>query len=204
MNMGKRSALLKAAENSGSIRTFPPAATIKCDGIGVFRSQTARDVACLLDLNPSIASWRCMSVSLDVSGGVHIPDFEVFHEDGGVVLIDAPDRMSSVDVAAIEAGAARHDYRYQLLSRPEVYDGFRLRNARDLLRYGNHAAPLGDRLRVLAALDEHGSLPLIECFKAFVESRPVPGIASLILRGYLEVDLDDAPLGPESQVRRIR
>jgi hypothetical protein len=98
MNMGKRSALLKATKNSGSIRTFPPAATIKCDGIGVFRSQTARDVGCLLDLNPSIASWRCMSVSLDVSGGVHIPDFEVFHEDGGVVLIDAPDRMSSVAV----------------------------------------------------------------------------------------------------------
>lgn len=204
MDMGKQAALLRAAKNSGSLRIFPPTATVKCEGIGIYRSQAARDVACLLDLNPSIASWQCMSVSLDVSGDVHISDFETFHEDGRVVLIDAPDRSHLVAPAAIEAEAGRQGCRYQLLSRSEVYDGFRLRNARDLLRYGNYTVPLGDRLRVLAALDEHGSLPLIDCLKAFVESRPVPGIASLILHGYLEVDLDDAPLGPESQVRRIR
>lgn len=32
----------------------------------------------------------------------------------------------------------------------------------------------------------------------------MPTLASLILQGFLEVDLDDALLTPESQVRRIR
>lgn len=41
--------------------------------------------------------------------------------------------------------------------REDVHGGFRLKNAKDLLRYGNSNVPLGDRLRLLGALDEHGS-----------------------------------------------
>jgi hypothetical protein len=55
----------------------------------------------------------------------------------------------------------------------------------------------------LAALDEHGSLPLSECLNAFHETKPVAGVASLILRGFVDVNLDDGPLGPETSVRRI-
>lgn len=97
----------------------------------------------------------------------------------------------------------RLNARYRLLERDEIYGGFRLRNAKDLLRYAGTVTPLGDRLRLLAALDEHGSLPVAECLKAFQEVRPAAGIASLILHDYVEVDLDDAPIGPETAVRRI-
>jgi len=90
-----------------------------------------------------------------------------------------------------------------LLERGEIYDGFRLRNARDLLRYAATVTPLGDRLRLLGALEENGSLPLAECLNVFQEVRPVPGLASLVLHGYVEIDLDGAPIGPESSVRRI-
>ena len=77
------------------------------------------------------------------------------------------------------------------------------RQAVRLLRYADYVVPLGDRLRLLAALDEHGSMPLAECLKAFRETNAVPGIAVLILHGYVEVELDDAPIGPETSVRRI-
>ncbi|EUB97527.1 hypothetical protein PMI07_000087 [Rhizobium sp. CF080] len=203
MGIAKQAATPRAARNSVSIRTYPPTGTVKCDGVKLFRSQSARDVGCILDVNPSVTAWRCMPQTFDLGGAVHLPDFQVFEEDGGTMFIDAPDRARSVDAALMEAGAARLDAGYRLLSRGELYDGFRLLNARDLLRYAGHVIPLGDRLRLLAALDEHGSLPLAECLKAFQETKPVPGIAALILHGYVEVDLDDAPLGPETAVRRI-
>ncbi|MGB3813768.1 MAG: hypothetical protein WA950_11125 [Shinella sp.] len=203
MGIAKQAATLRAARNSSLIRTYHPAGTVKCDGVRLFRSQAARDIGCLLDVNPSVTAWRCMPSPFGTGGIAHITDFQVFDEDGTVLYLDAPDRAVSVDVAAIASEAMRINARYRLLERAEIYDGFRLRNARDLLRYAAHVTPLGDRLRLLAALDEHGSLPLGECLKAFQETRPVPGIASLILHGFVEVDLDDAPLGPETAVRRI-
>ncbi|CAN7238870.1 hypothetical protein LJR255_000940 [Pararhizobium sp. LjRoot255] len=203
MGIAKQAATLRAARNSASIRAFHPAGTVKCDGVRLFRSQSARDVGCLLDVNPSVASWRCMPMPFGVAGIAHVPDFQVFDEDGAILYLDAPDRAMSVDTTLLAAEAERLNARYRLLERGEIYDGFRLRNAKDLLRYAGTVTPLSDRLRLLTALDEHGSLPLAECLKAFQETRPVPGIASLILHGYVEVDLDDVPLGPETAVRRI-
>ncbi|MBV2184750.1 MAG: hypothetical protein KUL88_09460 [Rhizobium sp.] len=203
MGIAKQAAMLRAARNSASIRSYHPAGTVKCDGVRLFRSQAARDVGCVLDVNPSVTAWRCMPSPFGADGIAHAPDFQVFDEDGGTRYLDAPDRIVSVDVAVITAEAKRINVHYKLLDRAEIYDGFRLRNARDLLRYAAHITPLGDRLRLLAALDEHGTLPLAECLKAFQETKPVPGIASLILQGFVEVDLDEAPLGPETAVRRI-
>ncbi|MCV9961948.1 hypothetical protein OIU34_08540 [Pararhizobium sp. BT-229] len=40
----------------------------------------------------------------------------------------------------------------------ELEGSFRLRNAKDLLRCGFYRPPLGDRIRLLAAMDEMGSL----------------------------------------------
>ncbi|CAN7445302.1 hypothetical protein LJR255_002868 [Pararhizobium sp. LjRoot255] len=203
MGIAKQAATLRAARNSATIRTFHPAGTVKCDGVRLFRSQSARDVGCMLDVNPSVVSWRCMPMPFGAGGIAHVPDFQVFDEDGSTLYLDAPDRAMSVDTTLLATEAERLNARYRLLDRGEIYDGFRLRNAKDLLRYAATVTPLGDRLRLLAALDEHGSLPLAECLKAFQETRPVPGIASLILHGYVEVNLDDAPLGPETAVRRI-
>ncbi|MBO3760128.1 hypothetical protein [Ciceribacter sp. L1K22] len=203
MGIAKQAAMLRAARNSASIRSYHPVGTVKCEGVRLFRSQVARDVGCILDLNPSVTAWRCMPSPFDAGGIVHVPDFEVFDEEGSILYLDAPDRSLSAAAAVIASEAARVKARYRLLDRAEIYDGFRLRNARDLLRYASHETPLGDRLRLLTALDEHGSLPLSDCLRAFLETKPVAGIASLILHGFIEVDLDEAPLSPETAVRRI-
>ena len=60
--------MLRAARNSALIKTFPPTGTVKCDGARLFRSQAARDVGCLLDVNPSVTSWRCMPSPFDIGG----------------------------------------------------------------------------------------------------------------------------------------
>lgn len=204
MGIAQRAKSLRASRHSASIRTFYPTATVKCDGPPVFRSQAARDAACLFDVNPSISSWHCMPLSLDYNGGVHVPDFGILDADGGRLLIDAPDRVMPTDIAELEASAFRHGARYRRLLTDEVYDGPRLQNAKDLLRYGGTVLALGDRLRLLAVLEEHGNLTIAECLTVFTETKPVAGLAQMILRGFVEVDLDTELLGPETMVRRIR
>jgi hypothetical protein len=204
MGIAQQAKSLRSSRQSASIRTFYPIATVKCEGSSVFRSQTARDAACLFDVNPSISSWHCMPMSLDYGGGVHVPDFRVLNEDGGRLLVDASDRIMPVDSERIEAVAEIHGIRYRRLVAEEIYDGTRLQNAKDLLRYGGSALALGDRLRLLAALDENGNLTVAECLTAFTETRPVAGLAQMILRGFVEVDLDMELIGPETMVRRIR
>jgi hypothetical protein len=86
----------------------------------------------------------------------------------------------------------------------ELSVGFRLRNAKDLLRYGFYRATLGDRVRLLAALDEMGSLTVAECMAAFQEGKPMPSLASMALHGFISIELDQALIGPETAVRRIR
>lgn len=204
MGIAERARSVRASRHSASIRTFAPAATIKCDGPSIFRSQVARDTACLLDVNPAIASWSCMPVSLDCRTVSHVPDFGIVNYDGGRMLIDSPDRALPIDADAIAAVAMTAGTRYRRLLADEVYEGPRLQNAKDLLRYGGAVLALGDRLRVLAVLEEHGNLTIAECLTVFVETKPVAGLAQMILRGFVEVDLDTELLGPETMVRRIR
>lgn len=193
-----------AAKAKASFRVYPPTCTVRCHGLPIFRSQTARDLACLLDINPSVLMWRCMPPAIEVDGVSYVADFLVLTEDGKSWLFDAPDRNSNTDPQSIREAALAVELRYRLLEPEEVYDGFRLRNAKDLLRYGAHRATLDDRLRVLAALDEQGALTVSDCLRAIRESNPTAALASMILQGVLEVELDDALISPATMVRRIR
>ncbi|MCM2441064.1 hypothetical protein HGO34_15190 [Agrobacterium vitis] len=181
---------------------YTPMATIKCDGRAQFRSQQARDFACLLDLDPDVARWSTAPPLLRNGDDEYKVDFVVLTE-GGSFLIDVgqeepmPPIWLSAEIESI-------GHRYRSVAMIDFADSFRLRNAKDLLRYGFYRPPLGDRIRLLAGLEEMGSLTIAECLSAIQEGRPMPTLASLILQGFLEVDLDDDLLSPESQVRRIR
>lgn len=187
-----------------SARPFYPTATIKCRGRSVFRSQTARDAACLFDVDPGVASWSCHFQARDADAPDYAPEFKLRMIDGRVDLVDVFDRPGLPDIEEARAAAEAFGATYRVIAREELSSGYRLQNARDLLRYGNYRTTLGDRVQLLRALDEHGTLTFAECMTAFRETVPVAGLASLILQGYLEVELDDAPLGPETLVRRIR
>lgn len=203
MSIANQAKTLRATRSPGAIRQFPPRGTVRCEGPAMFRSQVSRDTACILDVNPSVTAWRCMSLSIRCGTEGHVPDFHVFNEDGRSMLIDAPDRRLPVSIDNLSKAASEVGSSYRVLAREEVYDGFRLKNAKDLLRYADCTVTLADRLRLLTALDEFGSMPLVECLKAFSETSPVPGISALILSRYVEIDLDEAPIGPETTVRRI-
>jgi len=169
-----------------------------------YRSRIARDLACILDVNPAIMAWECRSRPLTAGDAEHQADFTAYDIDGVIWLIDAPDRKSIVDKSVLTTCAEALGLRYRQVERSEIYDGFRLRNATDLLRYSGHKVSLGDRVRLLAALDENGSLSFAECMQIVRESQSVAVLASLILQSIIEVDLDEALIGPETKVTRMR
>lgn len=125
--------------------TYFPLATIKCDGPAVFRSQAARDYACLLDLDPDVHQWSCSDIVLRHGDDSHRIDLVVINTDGETCLVTVGKRSLSSPQWAAEAVE-------------DFAQGSRLRNAKDLLRYGFHCCPLGDRVRLLAALEDRKSV----------------------------------------------
>ncbi|WEX11684.1 hypothetical protein [Chelativorans sp. AA-79] len=169
----------------------------------MFRNQAARHLGCLLDVDQDVISWTCLPLMLERDSGVHIPDFLVEKGSGSIVM-DAVEGREKSPALWIASEAAAHGYEYVAVPVDEIGSGFRLWNAVDLLRYSRWQCPLGDRIRLLAALDEHGTLSVADCFPAFQETRPIAGLSSLILNRFVEVDLDEALIGPETSVRRWR
>lgn len=196
---------MKSQEQSAS----PAAATqlpyalpvLKCEGIPFFRSRAARDLGCILDLEPSIQSWQTRPVVSE--SDVHPPDFKARDIGGVIWLFDAPDHPQARDQRRARL-AESAGFRHRVFDRAEIYGGFRLRNARDLLRYANFTPTLSERLRVLSVLDEQGSLRMAECLQVVGGRDPVAAVASLTLHGHLEMELDEALIGPETMVKRIR
>jgi len=188
-----------AREKAGSTR-FHPIGTIRCVGEPAFRNHLARDLGCLLDVDLDVEEWICQPLVLRNGSRSHVPDFLVTGGDERCLIsaIEA-DPESWIVEAALE-----HGFRFRRKTAREIRAGSRLENACDLLRYARWHCPLGDRVRLLAALDEHGSMTFADCLPAFMEVRPIAGLSSLILHRFIEVDLDEGRIGPETQVRRTR
>ncbi|WP_421477653.1 hypothetical protein [Agrobacterium tumefaciens] len=55
----------------------------------------------------------------------------------------------------------------------------------------------------MGVLEEEGSLTVKDCLAIFTETKPIAGLAQLILHGFVEIDLDSELLGPETTVRRM-
>jgi hypothetical protein len=85
------SAISVLPETPKSFRIFHPVATVKCDGVPVYRSQVARDAACLFDVDAAVTTWRGMPFNLGADDQPIVPDFLVTNCDGSTTLVDAPD-----------------------------------------------------------------------------------------------------------------
>lgn len=184
-------------------RPYFPFLTLKCVGQALYRSRSARDYACLLDLDSDVVSWQCATFLLgdNNSDRKFTIDFLVEKTDGRVIVEiweRPPEDLWWVKETSRQAG-----YRYEAVYMPEIRKQPRLQNAKDLIRYAGYDAPLGDRIRLQAALGEFGSLTLAECLAAVRDGRPMQTMAALILKGHVEVDLDTELLGPDTVVRLV-
>ncbi|MGB3643425.1 MAG: hypothetical protein WBA15_03010 [Mesorhizobium sp.] len=194
---------LQSVRDFAAALRFEPLGTVRCAGAPLFRTRLARDLACLLDVDPDVRSWTCLPVLLHHGAQTHVPDFQVVREHGATFL-DAVDPAKARRASWIDDAAMRIGSRREVVLEAEIRSGPRLANARDLLRYAKWRCPLGDRVRLLAALDEIGSMTVAECMQAFQETSPIAGLSSLILHRFVEIDLDDRRIGPETSVQRCR
>ncbi len=190
----------QSAAYAVSTRPFYPLNTVRCDGPAFFRTQVARDLACLLDVDDDVVSWSCGTMTLSRDGQIHVPDFVVIREDVTFLAHckddDGPPRWA-------RAEALRGGLHYEVIEKASL-PPIRLKNAKDLLRYAKYEAALSDRVRLLAALDENSSLTVAEALTVFQETKTVAGLASMVLRRFITVDLDERLIGPETIVRRKR
>ncbi|WP_421406618.1 hypothetical protein [Agrobacterium tumefaciens] len=185
-------------------RPFPPYPTLKCFGQPLFRNQHARAYACILDLDPDVVSWKCTPEAIVNDSNAIRPrwwhvDFAV--ETSQEALLVTVWQTSTGGPSWLAGVSERMGYRLHNVSMLDL-DPVRLQNAMDLMRYVGSEVPLGDRVRILAALDEVGTLTLAESLSVIRESRPMHSVAAMILSGILEVDLSETLLGPDSVVRR--
>jgi hypothetical protein len=172
--------------------------TVRCVGPAIFRHQLARDVASLLELDDDVAEWSCAPLPFSSRRSDYRPDFLAVHFDGSETIVVADERPPAWLKDAV-VGSGRS---FRSLSRADLPQ-IRLRNCRDLLRYARFDVSLDDRVRLLAALEDQGSLTLVECLSAFRSAPPIPGLASLILNRFVSVDLDEALIGPQTTIRRF-
>lgn len=197
-----QSHVLAEARASALRYSFYPRGTVRCTGLAAYRSQAARDLCCALDLDHSVDAWACLPLALSDGCEIHVPD-AVAYRGGQVVLLDVltPDRPTLPDW--IVPCAREQGYSHEAVSYARLSEGPRIMNCRDLLRYARWECALGDRIRILAALDEVGELPLIEALSAFQETRPIASLASLVLGRFLMIDLEAERIGPATPVRRL-
>lgn len=195
---------------------FNPHLVVGGGDFAAFRSALVRDAACLLDVDPEVVSWQCPCEPLPFAAPENFSADIVVERDGRqewIMVVDAPLPIHRrrirpcvqphVQPSCFDAEALI-DLPLRVWHEADIA-GIRLDNAKALLRYARWQAPLGDRVRLLALLEQEGGLPLIDCLSALRESRePMATVAVLVLHRFLDIELDLAPIGPDTRVIRRR
>lgn len=188
------------ASRQASKYVSSPPHFVRCVGRFVARDQRARDVAYLLDMDETVSCWSCQSSKLRQGFDTYAPDF-VAEREHEVFLIDAVSQR--IPPLWVAEAAAREGFSYQTMTRGNV-DPIRLKNCKDLLHSAGGEVSLGDRVRLLGALDEHSSLTVAECLSLFRDGKPIRAFANMVVGRFIQIDLDNALIAPETVVRRYR
>lgn len=172
----------------------------RCVGRFIARDQLTRDVACLLDFEDAVSSWNCRSLQLRQGFDTYSPDF-VAERQCDVLVIDVVGQRCPPQW--ISEAVTSEGFTYRTMSRGDI-DPIRLKNCKDLLQCSGGEVSLGDRVRLLSVLDQQYSLTLAESLAVFQETKPIRGLANMVIGRFIEIDLDTALIGPETVVRRYR
>jgi hypothetical protein len=116
--------LLAQMRESASALFFHPRGAVRCRGVPLFRSQAARDLGCLLDVDPVVESWTCLPMVLAYGTGMHVSDFAVDRSDGTVLTDAVPPDAKSPPPDWVPDVARDLGYRY------EAFTGWSLPKAR--------------------------------------------------------------------------
>ncbi|WP_182084436.1 hypothetical protein [Aureimonas sp. ME7] len=191
---------LPAASAIGRSRTGTAAAyrPLRCVGEAVLPTPLAVDLARLLDVDEDVDRWSCRQASTGVSDrpGV-VFDVHRATETEHLLASEHPDAGGDTRDRQPACGTGR----VRVVTQDDI-DPIRLENAKLILPYARWRVSIDDRVRLLAALDEEGSVTLGDCLAIFRNTtRPIAAVASLALARVVDLDLD-TPLGSRSRVIR--
>lgn len=192
---------LKLLHSEAARLFFEPKETVRCAGRPMFRTKSARDAGCLADVDPEVVRWSCLPFSIGNVGRLHVPDLALVAADGSIELLDVAEG-GEVPPAWAADEATRLGLRYRVLA-SETLRGHRLDNARELLRYSGWRVPLDTRVRLVAALEDQGSLTVRDCMEVLGARDAIAVIAALTLRRFVHLDIDEAPIGPDTRVQPV-
>ncbi|WP_157944546.1 hypothetical protein [Mangrovicella endophytica] len=168
---------------------------LRCIGDAILPTPLAVDVARILDTDGDVERWASRRVE---PLGAPLPG----------VVFDVVRASGHEQIRLLEDGATNvvrecdpDDVPVRVMGRRDI-DPVRLENAKLILPYARWRVSLDDRIRLLAVVDEEGSVTLGECLSILRNtSRPIAAVASLALARVVDLELD-APLGSRTRVIR--
>lgn len=100
----------------------------------------------MLDVDDDVVAWCCRpygmdDILLEIGWTGPPPDFLVTYANGRNLYLQVTEDEGDPEVT--EAAACRQLW-HRFARATDIRAGFRLQNARDLLRYANYQTPLGD------------------------------------------------------------
>jgi len=177
--------------------------------IAITRNALVADFLAICELDPQVEALRAPAPPASFTLGdetlEHIADFEIVR-GGTVELVDIvteADLLKHPLRAAALRGAASVDGRPFLFeTAASIRAEPRFTTVRLVLACKRTPVTAGDRVRILHQLDESGTMRLVECAGAAMNT--VDGVAAVLAlacEGLIEVDIS-RPILPETQVRR--
>jgi len=177
----------------------------------VTRNALVADFLAICELDPEIESLRAPAEPATFAFGdetiEHIADFEIVR-DGASCLVDVvtdEDLLNHPLRAATIHGSASLDGRpFAIETAASIRAEPRFTTVRLVMACKRTPVTAGDRVRVLHQLDEVGTMRLVDCAGAVMNTQDgVAAVLALACEGLIAIDIS-RPILPETQVRRRR
>jgi len=175
------------------------------------RNALIADFLAVCELNPEVESLRAPAEPAEFQIGEktveHIADFEIVR-DGTSYLVDV---MTDEDLlkhplraAAIHGLSAADGRPFSIETAASIRAEPRFTTVRLVMACKRTLVTAGDRVRILHQLDESGTMRLVDCASAVMNTADgVAAVLALACEGLIAVDIS-RPILPETQVRRRR
>jgi hypothetical protein len=175
------------------------------------RNALIADYLALCELDAEMESLRAPADPAEFPVGdeiiAHIADFEIV-KDGAAYLVDVAtddDLLQHPLRAAAIHGITSSDGRpFVIETAASIRAEPRFTTMRLIMACKRTPVTAGDRVRVLHQLDEMGTMRLVDCASAVMNTQDgVAAVLALACEGLIAVDIS-RPILPETQVRRRR
>ena len=175
------------------------------------RNALIADFLAICELDPEVEAVRAPADRADFTVGdetiEHIADFEIVR-DGSPYLVDVvtdEDLLHHPLRAATLHGSSSSDGRpFSIETAASIRAEPRFTTVRLIKACRRTPVTAGDRVRILHQLDEVGTMRLVDCAGAVMNTQDgVAAVLALACEGLIAVDIS-RPILPETQVRRRR